>query len=489
MGCAAPVCGCPGSVLPDGGSYAVRADVDPNVTIGSVRLALIGAKTVSRTENVTPYSLHGDGGENDLHGASLPAGSYTMTAFVSTATADPTGITLEECFEQSTTFHRHHRRAGPGNPCVRAGAGAGNPACPNSWPGTNYGNGGGIEYQDFYTDHDHNRWFIVRSRDSNGYTHIRAYPEDRRYEAGYTPGEACSFIVRRPGDEDPREWKIVSGLTGLEGDRQMLASFYRLANGDDWFNNDGWLTSRPLSEWYGVTTSAEGRVVGLNLKENGLTGIINACLYGLTELERLELYGNELTGPIPPELGDILGLMYLDLDDSNLSGPIPPELGNLSNLVHLGLDRNELTGPIPPELGRLSNLEGLELYDNNLTAPIPPELGNLTNLEVLALSSNDLTGPIPSELGNLTNLYLLWLSNTRLSGPIPPELGNMTSMEWLSLHSNDLSGAVPRELANLTNLVSLRLSGNQLTGCIPANLETVVYDDFQRAGLEFCDGS
>ena len=65
---------------PDGGSYGIRADVDSNASIGSVRLALSGAKTVSRTEHVAPYSLYGDGGEDDLHGESLPAGSYTLTA-------------------------------------------------------------------------------------------------------------------------------------------------------------------------------------------------------------------------------------------------------------------------------------------------------------------------------------------------------------------------------------------------------------------------
>ncbi len=70
---------------PDGGSYGIRADVDANANIGSVRLALSGAKTVSRTENVAPYSLYGDGGVDALDGGSLPAGSYTLTA---TAYAD-----------------------------------------------------------------------------------------------------------------------------------------------------------------------------------------------------------------------------------------------------------------------------------------------------------------------------------------------------------------------------------------------------------------
>ena len=70
---------------PNGGSYGIRADVDDGETVGSVELSLTGAKTVSRTENVAPYSLYGDGGADALDGGSLPAGSYTLTA---TAYAD-----------------------------------------------------------------------------------------------------------------------------------------------------------------------------------------------------------------------------------------------------------------------------------------------------------------------------------------------------------------------------------------------------------------
>ena len=65
---------------PAGGDYAIRADVESGSTIGSVHLALTGAKSVSRTENIAPYSLYGDEGANDLTGGTLPVGSYTLTA-------------------------------------------------------------------------------------------------------------------------------------------------------------------------------------------------------------------------------------------------------------------------------------------------------------------------------------------------------------------------------------------------------------------------
>ena len=73
-----------------GGSFGIRADVASDATVGSVALSLTGAKAVSRTENLAPYSLYGDhrdgNGGRSLDGASLPAGTYTLSA---TAYAQP----------------------------------------------------------------------------------------------------------------------------------------------------------------------------------------------------------------------------------------------------------------------------------------------------------------------------------------------------------------------------------------------------------------
>ena len=72
---------------PSNGSYGLAASVAADADVGSVRLALTGAKTVTVTDNAAPYSLYGD--ENGtVTGAGLPAGSYTLTA---TAFAEPDG--------------------------------------------------------------------------------------------------------------------------------------------------------------------------------------------------------------------------------------------------------------------------------------------------------------------------------------------------------------------------------------------------------------
>ena len=64
---------------PANGSYGIRADIAPGARLESVRLELTGSATAARTENVAPYSLHGDDGD-DLNGRALPPGSYTLRA-------------------------------------------------------------------------------------------------------------------------------------------------------------------------------------------------------------------------------------------------------------------------------------------------------------------------------------------------------------------------------------------------------------------------
>ena len=286
--------------------------------------------------------------------------------------------------------------------------------------------------------------------------------------------------------------------TGIEcpplTDRDVLGILFESTGGRSWANHDNWLTDTPLGAWYGVWTDASGRVRGLALGGNGLTGEVPAELGDLANLEVLYLRGNGLTGEIPPELGGLANLGWLDLGSNvewylsgnGLTGEIPSELGDLANLQVLDLQGTGLTGEIPSELGKLTNLEVLDLHYTDLTGEIPAELGDLANLERLDLSSNDLTGEIPSELGDLANLESLSLWSTDLTGMIPPELGKLTNLKVLDLQDNDLTGEIPPKLGDLVNLYNLDLSSTGLTGQIPSELGKLVslqFLDLQDNGL------
>ena len=77
---------------PANGSYGLVAAVVTDAGVGSVRLELTGAKTVTATDNSAPYSLYGDV-DGTVTGAGLPVGSYTLKATVF-AEADGAGAAL-----------------------------------------------------------------------------------------------------------------------------------------------------------------------------------------------------------------------------------------------------------------------------------------------------------------------------------------------------------------------------------------------------------
>ena len=245
-------------------------------------------------------------------------------------------------------------------------------------------------------------------------------------------------------------------------DRGILIALYDATGGPEWTNSGDWLTDAPLGEWYGVSTDAGSRVVGLDLQLNGLEGPIPRELGGLAELETLILFKNELTGSIPRELGALAKAKLVVLAANQLSGPIPAELGGLADVEELHLNGNGLTS-VPPELGGLAELAVLSLASNELTS-LPRELGELGNLRALSLQGNQLAS-VPPELGELGNLRALSLNFNQLTS-VPPELGGLANLEYLGLWSNELT-SVPPELGELSNLQELDLDENRLTAVPP----------------------
>ena len=123
--------------------------------------------------------------------------------------------------------------------------------------------------------------------------------------------------------------------------------------GDDWEDNDNWLTDAPFDEWDGVETDVNGRVIILDLAGNDLAGHIPPELGELSELEVLELNSNLLTGILPPELGELSELEYLELSGNLLTGTLPPGAGKARQIDRLFCrgqlsDRDHTTGDRGP---------------------------------------------------------------------------------------------------------------------------------------------
>ncbi len=257
-------------------------------------------------------------------------------------------------------------------------------------------------------------------------------------------------------------------------DSLALVNLFDSTTGKGWFNNTNWLTSAPVSNWFGVKVS-NGRVVGLQLSGNNLKGYIPHNIGNLTGLNFLFLGTNIIRGSLPDELGNLVNLNTLIVNNNQLVGNIPSSIGNLLQLADLELAINNLSGSIPASLGSLSNLTVLALWQNKLSGSIPSSLGKLKNLTTLGLNTNMLNGALPAALGNLTNLLSLNVSYNQLTGSIPAEIGSLGALNDLELNQNQLSGLIPPELSKLTQLTILILSNNLLSNNLPPLIGNLVH--------------
>ncbi len=209
-------------------------------------------------------------------------------------------------------------------------------------------------------------------------------------------------------------------------DRSALEALYYSLNGQNWTNNENWLTGSDISTWYGVSLNGDGRVSELNLTFNNLTGTI------------------------PPEIGMLTELETLDFGSNVITGSIPSEIGGLSELRLLFLHENKLTGEIPESLWELTSLQYLYLGPNQLTGSISPLIGNLTELQNIILSNNEFSGPFPEEIGNLASLLGLQIQFNQFTGAFPETIAILSNLEALLIHDNQFE-----DLADLSSMPKL----------------------------------
>ena len=343
--------------------------------------------------------------------------------------------------------------------------------------------------------------------------------------------DTLELALCAPGDSDFQDWiwNVTADAGGpncpksgtLVTDWRALVALYNALNGTTWNRNDGWsgYDAMPepdeLNSWYGVTVR-DGRIVGLDLRSNGLRGPVPLELGNLSALESLDVSSNSLVGPLPPGLVNVGGLDVLRWADQSVAAGvvalcapmdesfqrwlegIPDQAGPVCEAIADSLredwealvelyrstdganwrnNENWSGSDEMPTAEELDTWHGITVRDgrvaevdlegNGLSGPLPAVLANLSSLGALNLRTNDLTGPISSELGALIHLESLFLDGNQLTGPIPPELGALSRVVYLFMGENDLTGALPATLGNLSRVEYLSLAGNALTGPTP----------------------
>jgi hypothetical protein len=268
-----------------------------------------------------------------------------------------------------------------------------------------------------------------------------------------------------------------------ERERRAMIEFYEALGGPDWIERDFWGSDRPVGEWHGVTTDADGRVVQLTIYDNNLTGPLSPAVCRLERLHTLHLSFNKISGALPDKLGECRALKNLWLKGNKVTGRLPDSVAVLPVLEYLDVHANDMSGPLPT-IWDTPKLKIFRAEDNRISGELPAQLLRQPLLEELFLHNNELTGTIPTSLS--ANLRALLLANNRLSGPVPEEMGRLKKLTDLRLNRNQLSGPIPASLAGAASLQVLRLDNNRLVGPIPAGLakRLMVFDASHNPGLE-----
>lgn len=333
-----------------------------------------------------------------------------------------------------------------------------------------------------------------------------------------------SVHFQNAGQQFSMEVQITQdGLT----ERDMLMELYNEMDGEKWTHKYNWNSTQNISDWYGVTTNADGFVTAISLPKNNLTGTLPESITKLKELTSLDLSGNSVEIDYMskdfPKLESLIilegnesyvnmnyimrqsTLKTLNLSVCSIGNEFPDYLAR--GLVTLGLSRCAIMGQVTSPIMNLSNIKTLDLSGNSITS-LPLAIGSLKTLKVFDLSNNKLTS-LPAAIGEMESLQKLIVAQNQLT-TLPPVLSNIPSLMdiiafdnlitsfdqdvimcknliSLDLRNNKLTGELPTYLALPKNLSFLRLSGNRLSGTIDESIKNSRWFSRWRDQCRLCD--
>ena len=208
-------------------------------------------------------------------------------------------------------------------------------------------------------------------------------------DGGVMTKSNSGLVINRSMVRPTSDVEFVPDGTGYDGDREALIAFYNATGGPNWKDDTNWCSDQPLDTWHGVITDSEGRVTGIALDDNSLSGDAGNTLAPLSKLTSLECDYNSISGL---DLSHNQALEYLSCGSNNLS---TLDLSSNTALTRLDCNSNSLSGL---DLSNNTALTDLYCYNNSLGEL---DLSNNTALIRLSCFINNL-----SELDLSNNIAL-----------------------------------------------------------------------------------
>ncbi|KAI5663290.1 hypothetical protein M9H77_22613 [Catharanthus roseus] len=269
-----------------------------------------------------------------------------------------------------------------------------------------------------------------------------------------------------------------------------------------------WNDGTDCCRWRGVQCDDGGRVIGLDLAGDSISGTLldSSSLFCLQFLQRLSLAQNsfDFSSRLPAGFGNLTELNHLNLSETGFGGQIPVEFSRISRLVTLDLSTSstsllKLENPNPKMIvqnlsklrelhldgvdiasqgngwcqvlsSSLPDLQVLSLINCNISHPPDSSLAKLQSLSIIHLDSNLFFAPIPDFFGDFPNLTILSLSTSNLLGETPQKIFQVSTLKKIDLSNNrELGGSLP-EFPHNGSLEDLDLSLTEFSGNLPASI-------------------
>ena len=172
----------------------------------------------------------------------------------------------------------------------------------------------------------------------------------------------------------------------------------------------------------------------LRIADNALKGTLSEALYGLKDLETLDVHGNALS-ELPNDLHELTNLRILDIANNKLQS-FPFGATEYLQLTELNIGHNRLSGTLlPSSLRGLPTLKSLDVSGNALSSVCDGGTVMMPKLQSLSLGSNRLT--------------------------LLPDLSEWKDLVNLSVRNNNIA-TMPEGIASLTKLRNADFTGNNL---------------------------
>ncbi|URE46627.1 Leucine rich repeat N-terminal domain [Musa troglodytarum] len=302
-----------------------------------------------------------------------------------------------------------------------------------------------------------------RSRACRQFPHRRNPPEFARLSSS-----GCwSFTTTRSPEESRPELRSLTNLVSLQLFTNDLSGEVPPEFGEFRYLTNLSLYTNRLNGTLPPTLGSRANFDFIDVSTNFFTGGIPPDMCKRGTMTRLLILENNFTGEIPANYGSCLSLVRFRVSKNSLSGVVPAGLWGLPNLNIIDLAVNQFEGGIGAGIGKAKSLYQLYLNKNRFSGLLPPEIGGVTSIVNIDVSYNRFYGEIPASIGELKQLLSLNFESNAFSGTIPNAIGSCVRLSSVGLAANNLSGPIPASLGHLTSLNSLDLSNNQLSGEIP----------------------